>query len=107
MASRASKIAVEDSIAEFNKTRHRNSGTTGSESENANGKPKPPKKKPKKAKSVYARSVMTTMTNKVSTCKICKSDVDQRSMQEKMFEPLLLGPKRFRETKKCLDLDEA
>ena len=67
MASRASKIAVEDSIAEFNKTRHRNSGTTGSESENANGKPKPPKKKPKKAKSVYARSVMTTMTNKVST----------------------------------------
>ena len=66
MASRASKIAVEDSIAEFNKTRHRNSGTTGSESENANGKPKPPKKKPKKAKSVYARSVMTTMTNKVS-----------------------------------------
>lgn len=65
MAARASKIAVEDSIAEFNKTRHRNSGTTGSESENANGKPKPPKKKPKKAKSVYARSVMTTMTNKV------------------------------------------
>ena len=71
MASRASKIAVEDSITEFNKTRHRNSGTTGSESENANGKPKPAaKKKPKKAKSVYARSVMTTMTNKVSVGKI-------------------------------------
>ena len=92
MASRASKIAVEDSIAEFNKTRHRNSGTTGSESENANGKPKPPKKKPKKAKSVYARSVMTTMTNKVSTGQWC---VVKRSMGNVLEESQkMLGPNR-------------
>ena len=69
MAGRVSVVrdqnVIEESINEFNKARPKSSGeSSASKDEDKKSKKNEKKKKPKQAKSVYAKSYMSSMTNK-------------------------------------------